>query len=94
MNDIVVNSRILYILLPATKKIRALSMLGKIVLAFFKSSVATLLGDHSGTIEERRLLRLLDKSSFFEVMDEYGAYATEGFDNVLAQARSLQYLYL
>ncbi len=93
MNDIVVNSRILYILLPATKKDpRTLSMLGKIVLAFFKSSVATLLGDKiSGTIEERMASSAIrPKVPFWGVMDEYGAYATEGFDNVLAQARSLR----
>lgn len=93
MNDIVVNSRILYILLPATKKDpRTLSMLGKIVLAFFKASVATLLGDKiSGTIEERMASSAIrPKVPFWGVMDEYGAYATEGFDNVLAQARSLR----
>lgn len=93
MNDIVINSRILYILLPATKKDpRTLSMLGKIVLAFFKASVATLLGDKiSGTIEERMASSAIrPKVPFWGVMDEYGAYATEGFDNVLAQARSLR----
>jgi len=93
MNDIVINSRILYILLPATKKDpRTLSMLGKIVLAFFKSSVASLLGDKiSGTIEQRMASSAIrPKVPFWGVMDEYGAYATEGFDNVLAQARSLR----
>lgn len=93
MNDIVINSRILYILLPATKKDpRTLSMLGKIVLAFFKASVATLLGDKiSGTIEQRMASSAIrPKVPFWGVMDEYGAYATEGFDNVLAQARSLR----
>jgi hypothetical protein len=67
-------------------------MLGKLILAFFKASVATLLGDSiAGTIEERAgSSAIRPRIPFWGVMDEYGAYATEGFDNVLAQARSLR----
>jgi hypothetical protein len=93
MEDIVRKSRVLYILLPATKEDpRTLSMLGKLILAFFKSSVATLLGDTiAGTLHERKKSSAIrPRVPFWGVMDEYGAYAVEGFDNVLAQARSLR----
>lgn len=93
MQDIVSNGRILYILLPALKvDPRTLSVLGKIILGFFKQSVSVLLGDKiSGTIEERyRSFAIRPRVPFWAVMDEYGAYAVEGFDNVLAQARSLK----
>lgn len=93
MQDIVSNGRILYILLPSIKvDPRTLSVLGKIILGFFKQSVSVLLGDKiSGTIEERyRSFAIRPRIPFWAVMDEYGAYAVKGFDNVLAQARSLK----
>jgi len=93
MQDVVSNGRILYILLPALKvDPRTLSVLGKIILGFFKQSVSVLLGNKiSGTVEERyRSFAIRPRVPFWAVMDEYGAYAVEGFDNVLAQARSLR----
>jgi len=93
IQDIVYNSRFLYILLPATKKNpRTLSMLGKIILALLKQAVASLLGDKiSGDLEERRASSAIRPIiPFLAIMDEYGAYAVQGFDNVLAQARSLR----
>jgi len=93
MQDVVSNGRILYILLPALKvEPRTLSILGKIILGFFKQSVSVLLGNQiSGTVEERyRSFAIRPRIPFWAVMDEYGAYAVEGFDNVLAQARSLK----
>jgi len=93
MEDIVTNGRILYVLLPALKvDPRSLSTIGKIVLALFKNSVSVLLGEKiSGTIEQRyQSFARRPRVPFWGVMDEYGAYAVEGFDNVLAQARSLK----
>lgn len=93
MQDVVSNGRILYILLPSLKvDPRTLSILGKIILGFFKQSISVLLGDKiSGSIEERyRSFAIRPRIPFWAVMDEYGAYAVEGFDNVLAQARSLK----
>lgn len=92
MNDVVYNSRFLYVLLPATKKDpRTLSMLGKVILALLKQSVASLLGEKiSGNIEERRAASAIKPViPFIVICDEYGAYAVSGFDNILAQARSL-----
>ena len=93
MEDIVTNGRILYVLLPALKvDARSLSTIGKIILALFKNSVSVLLGEKiSGTIEQRyQSFARRPRVPFWGVMDEYGAYAVEGFDNVLAQARSLK----
>jgi len=93
MEDIVTNGRILYVLLPALKvDARSLSTIGKIILALFKNSVSVLLGEKiSGTIEQRyQSFARRPRIPFWGVMDEYGAYAVEGFDNVLAQARSLK----
>jgi hypothetical protein len=93
MEDIVTNGRILYVLLPSLKvDPRTLSTIGKIVLSLFKNAIATLLGDKiAGTIEVRyRSFAKRPRVPFWGVMDEYGSYAVEGFDNVLAQARSLK----
>lgn len=93
MGDIVTNGRILYVLLPALKvDPRSLSSLGKIILSLFKNAVSVLLGEKiSGTIEIRyQASARRPRVPFWGVMDEYGAYAVEGFDNVLAQARSLR----
>jgi hypothetical protein len=93
MEDVVTNARIVYILLPALKvDSRTLSVLGKIVLSLFKNSIAILLGDKiAGTVEERyKSMARRPRVPFWGVMDEYGAYAVDGFDNVLAQARSLK----
>ena len=67
-------------------------MLGKIILALLKQAVASLLGDKiSGDLEERRASSAIRPIiPFLAIMDEYGAYAVQGFDNVLAQARSLR----
>lgn len=92
MQDIVSNGRVLYVLLPATKKDpRTLEILGKVILTLAKQAIATLLGDKiSGSIEERAASSAIKPSiPFMLVCDEFGAYAVEGFDNVLAQARSL-----
>lgn len=93
MQDIISNGRILYILLPSLKvDPRTLSVLGKVILGFFKQSVAVLLGEKiSGTVEERyRSFAIRPRIPFWAVLDEYGSYAVQGFDNVLAQARSLK----
>lgn len=93
MQDVVSNGRIVYILLPSLKvDTRTLSVLGKLILGFFKQAISVLLGNKiSGTIEQRyRSFAIRPRVPFWGVMDEYGAYAVEGFDNVLAQARSLR----
>ena len=93
LQDVVYNSRFVYVLLPATKKDpRTLSILGKVILALLKQAVASLLGDKiSGNLEERAASSAIRPViPFLAIMDEYGAYAVQGFDNVLAQARSLR----
>jgi len=93
MEDVVTNGRIVYVLLPALKvDPRSLSTIGKIILSLLKNAIATLLGEKiSGTVEVRyRASAIRPRVPFWSVMDEYGAYAVEGFDNVLAQARSLR----
>jgi hypothetical protein len=93
MIDVVTNGRIVYVLLPALKvDPRTLSVLGKIILAFFKNAISALLGEKiAGTIETRyKSFARRPRVPFWGVMDEYGAYAVDGFDNVLAQARSLK----
>lgn len=93
MEDVVSNGRIVYVLLPALQvDSRSLASLGKIVLSLLKNAIAVLLGDNiSGTVEERYLsFAKRPRVPFFAMMDEYGSYAVEGFDNVLAQARSLR----
>lgn len=93
MEDVVSNGRIVYVLLPSLKvDPRSLSSLGKIVLSLFKNAISVLLGERiSGTIEIRyQASAKRPRVPFWGVMDEYGSYAVEGFDNVLAQARSLR----
>lgn len=93
MFDIVTGGRIMYVMLPALRKSEAtLKSLGKLVLATLKISLVALLGDKlSGSIDERYSgFAARPRVPFLAIMDEYGAYAVKGFDNVLAQARSLQ----
>jgi len=93
MFDVITGGRILYVMLPALKKSEAtLKSLGKLVLATLKISLVALLGDQlSGSIDERyKGFAARPRVPFLAIMDEYGAYAVKGFDNVLAQARSLQ----
>lgn len=93
MFDVVTGGRILYVMLPALRKSEAtLKSLGKLVLATLKISLVALLGDKlSGSIDERYMgFASRPRVPFLAIMDEYGAYAVKGFDNVLAQARSLQ----
>lgn len=93
MFDVITGGRILYVMLPALKKSEAtLKSLGKLVLATLKISLVALLGDQlSGSVDERyKGFAARPRVPFLAIMDEYGAYAVKGFDNVLAQARSLQ----
>ena len=93
MQDVITNGRIVYVLLPALKvDPRSLSSLGKIILSLLKNSISVLLGEKiAGSIEIRyQASAIRPRVPFWSVMDEYGAYAVEGFDNVLAQARSLK----
>ena len=91
--DVVTNSRILVVLLPSLSySLGTLKGLGRTVLNTFKIALTTGLGKEiEGKREEieMRVKRNRPSVPFMLVADEYGSYAVEGFDTVLAQARSL-----
>ncbi|MEM4531031.1 MAG: helicase HerA-like domain-containing protein [Thermofilum sp.] len=93
MIDVVTNSRVLIVLLPSLQySPLTLTGLGRLVLSTFKVVLSNLLGrDVEGDYEEiaRRVRVRRPSLPFLLVADEYGSYAVEGFDTVLAQARSL-----
>ncbi len=93
MQDIITNSRILYVLLPSLGKSETtLQQMGKLILSTVKVALNNMLGkDVMGEREEifRRVKRSRPEIPFFIILDEYGSYSVPGFSTVLAQARSL-----
>jgi intracellular multiplication protein IcmO len=93
MVDVVSNSRILVVLLPSLSySLSTLQALGRLTLNAFKIALTTALGTRvEGDYEEirREVKRRRPQVPFTLIADEYGSYAVEGFDTVLAQGRSL-----
>ncbi|MHB8108861.1 MAG: type IV secretory system conjugative DNA transfer family protein [Syntrophorhabdaceae bacterium] len=93
MVDVVSNSRILVVLLPSLSySLSTLQSLGRLALNAFKIALTTALGTKvEGDYEEirREVKRKRPAVPFTLIADEYGSYAVEGFDTVLAQGRSL-----
>ncbi|HOW54102.1 MAG TPA: DUF853 family protein [Syntrophorhabdaceae bacterium] len=93
MVDVVSNSRILVVLLPSLSySISTLQALGRLTLNAFRIALTTALGTRvEGDYEEirREVRRLRPSVPFTLIADEYGSYAVEGFDTILAQGRSL-----
>jgi len=93
MVDVVSNSRILVVLLPSLSySVSTLQALGRLTLNAFKIALTTALGTRvEGDYEEirRKVLRRRPSVPFTLIADEYGSYAVEGFDTILAQGRSL-----
>jgi len=93
MVDVVSNSRILVVLLPSLSySISTLQALGRLALNAFKIALTTALGTRvEGDYEEirRDVRRGRPSIPFTLIADEYGSYAVEGFDTILAQGRSL-----
>ncbi len=93
MVDVVSNSRILVVLLPSLSySLSTLQALGRLTLNAFKIALTTALGTEiEGDYEKikREVKRRRPSVPFTLIADEYGSYAVEGFDTVLAQGRSL-----
>lgn len=93
MVDVVTNSRILIVLLPALAySALTLKSLGRLVLNTFKIAADTAIGKQvEGNFAEVResVKRNRPSVPFVLIPDEYGSYAVEGFDSPLAQFRSL-----
>ncbi len=93
MVDVVSNSRILVVLLPSLSySISTLQALGRLTLNAFRIALTTALGTRvEGNYEEirRDVRRRRPSVPFTLIADEYGSYAVEGFDTILAQGRSL-----
>ncbi|MBP1750468.1 MAG: icmO [Deltaproteobacteria bacterium] len=93
MVDVVSNSRILVVLLPSLSySLSTLQALGRLTLNAFKIALTSALGTRvEGDYEEIRceVERRRPQVPFTLIADEYGSYAVEGFDTVLAQGRSL-----
>jgi intracellular multiplication protein IcmO len=93
MIDVVSNSRILVVLLPSLSySISTLQALGRLTLNAFRIALTTALGTRvEGNYEEirRDVRRRRPSVPFTLIADEYGSYAVEGFDTILAQGRSL-----
>jgi len=93
MVDVVSNSRILIVLLPSLSySISTLQALGRLTLNTFRIALTTALGTKvEGNYEEirRDVRRRRPSVPFTLIADEYGSYAVEGFDTILAQGRSL-----
>lgn len=93
MVDVVANSRVLVVLLPSLSySLSTLQALGRLTLNAFKIALTTALGTRvEGDYEEirREVKRRRPEVPFTLIADEYGSYAVEGFDTVLAQGRSL-----
>lgn len=93
MVDVVSNSRILIVLLPSLSySLSTLQALGRLTLNAFKIALTTALGTEvEGDYEKirRDVKRRRPDVPFTLIADEYGSYAVEGFDTVLAQGRSL-----
>lgn len=90
--DLVFNSRILFVMLPALEKDPdALAGLGKMIVAGVRSALAPALGEDvegsKSSVTEVKPTNALEP--FVLILDEYGYYAVKGFSVAAAQARSL-----
>ena len=90
--DLVFNSRILFVMLPALEKDPdALGGLGKMIVAGVRSALAPALGEgvegSKSSIIDVKPTNALEP--FMLILDEYGYYAVKGFSVAAAQARSL-----
>lgn len=90
--DLVFNSRILFVMLPALEKDPdALGGLGKMIVAGVRSALAPALGEgvegSKSSIIDVKPTNALEP--FMVILDEYGYYAVKGFSVAAAQARSL-----
>jgi intracellular multiplication protein IcmO len=93
IEDVVINSRILIVLLPSLSySPGTLRSLGRVVLSTFRVALTTALGKEiEGEAKELERKTKINRPSvpFMLIADEYGAYAVDGMDTLLAQARSL-----
>ncbi|MBT9166678.1 MAG: hypothetical protein DDT19_00002 [Syntrophomonadaceae bacterium] len=93
IEDIVINSRILVVLLPSlVYSGSTLKGLGRIILSTFKIAFSTAIGNKiEGDFQQIKsdVYKNRPTTPFLIIADEYGSYAVEGYDTVLAQARSL-----
>lgn len=90
--DLVFNSRILFVMLPALEKDPdALAGLGKMIVAGVRSALAPALGEDvegsQSSVTKVKPTNALEP--FILILDEYGYYAVKGFSVAAAQARSL-----
>jgi len=90
--DLVFNSRILFVMLPALEKDPdALAGLGKMIVAGVRAALAPALGEDvegsKSSVTEVKPTNALEP--FVLILDEYGYYAVKGFSVAAAQARSL-----
>lgn len=91
--DVVQNSRVLVVLLPSLRYAPStLSALGKMVISCFKITLDAALGVDVEGLSQNIKEDVKSKRPivpFCLIADEYGSYAVEGADTILAQARSL-----
>lgn len=92
IRDIVINNKILYVLLPALKQSpQTLKALGRLCLSVYRIVFSELIGDTViGKTKEIywKVASQKPDPPFLLILDEYGSYAVDGFDTILAQARS------
>lgn len=90
--DVVLNRRLLIVLLPALERAPdSLKALGKLVVGNLKAMMASSLGS-SLEGERRQIVEARPTTAavpFYDILDEYGYYAVQGFAVAPAQARSL-----
>lgn len=91
--DVIRNNKILYVLLPPLEKSQnAISLLGKMILVAVKQATAKALGGNiemSGTKGEILKSQITPKPLFMIIADEYGSYALQDTETLVAQIRSL-----
>jgi hypothetical protein len=93
-NDIVVNNKVLYVLVPVLDYGKdEVKLLAKIFVLMVKSITASALGgrkqDAFGIQFKIYQNKIKPRPVFICVFDEWGSYATDGMSVILAQARSL-----
>jgi intracellular multiplication protein IcmO len=93
MDDIAVNNRVLFCLLPALQKAPATTQnTGRIILAALKGMISSQLGDglEGNTKQQKRAKPMADAAPFHVRLDESGYYAAiDGIQQLPAQARGL-----
>lgn len=93
MDDIAINNRILFCMLPALQKSPATTQnTGRIILAALKGMISAQLGDgiEGNTAEQKRAKPMADPAPLHVRLDESGYYAAiDGIQQLPAQARGL-----